>query len=115
MDMSGYAGSSFIRVEDLADGPQRKRIVSVEPGRFDKPNAEFDDGTALGLNATNVKTLMKVYGPDSDDWIGMEVELYVGTTKYQGTDQPSVLVRPISPAAAVKREPKPDFDDAPPF
>lgn len=117
MDMSGYAGSSFIRVEDLADGPQRKRLVSIEPGRFDKPVAKFDDGSQLSLNATNVKTLLKAYGPNSDDWIDMEVELYAGTTKYNGEDHASVLVRPISPPPAVKRtpQPRPSLDDEIPF
>ena len=47
MDMSRYASSSFIKVDDLADGPERKVIAEIGEGRFEKPVATFDDGTKL--------------------------------------------------------------------
>ena len=34
MDMSRYASSSFIKVDDLADGPERKMIADIEEGRY---------------------------------------------------------------------------------
>jgi hypothetical protein len=40
---------------------------------------------------------MKNYGPDSDDWLGKDVELTLGTVTYEGKLQDSVVIRPISP------------------
>ena len=44
MDMRQFAGSSFITVETLRDGPREEVIVSVEPGKYDKPVATFESG-----------------------------------------------------------------------
>jgi hypothetical protein len=38
------------------------------------------------------------YGFDDQDWIGAEIELYVGLTRFKGEDRDSVLIKPISPA-----------------
>ena len=70
MDMRQFAGSSFITVETLRDGPREEVIVSVAPGKYDKPVATFESGDQLSLNATNVNTLIKAYGPNDQDWVG---------------------------------------------
>jgi hypothetical protein len=57
----------------------------------------FEDGSILGLNATNTKILVKAYGPNSDVWIGKEIELFLGEVEYQKKMQPAVVVKPISP------------------
>jgi hypothetical protein len=44
---------------------------------------------------------MRSYGRESRDWIGREIELYIGATTYQGREQESVLVKPISPPIPV--------------
>ncbi len=75
MDMRDYAGSSFITVESLRDGPRRKTIVSVAPGKYDKPVATFESGDQFALNKTNIRTLINAYGEDSQDWTGYAVEL----------------------------------------
>jgi len=41
MNMREFAGSSFITVETLRDGPQEDVIESVAPGKYDKPVATF--------------------------------------------------------------------------
>lgn len=79
MDMTKYAGSTFIKVEDLAGGSLRKTIADVEEGKFEKPVATFRDGPKLSLNKTNVRTLIRAFGEDSSDWIDQLVELYAGT------------------------------------
>jgi hypothetical protein len=73
-------------------------IAKVKPGNYDKPDAHFTDGSILSLNATNVKALLKAYGPDSDDWTLREVELQLGRVKYQGEPTESIIVLPVSPA-----------------
>jgi hypothetical protein len=96
MDLSKYAGSRFIKLADVAKGPKRKVIASVVEGQFDKPVMQFADGTKLSLNVTNVNTLLDLFGSaDSEHVVGKLVELYAGTTKYQGSDKPSVLLRGV--------------------
>jgi hypothetical protein len=98
MDMTKYAGDVYLRVEDIRkSGPKQVRIEGVEEGQFDKPVATFDDGTSLALNQTNVRNLIRPYGPESSDWIGRVVELYIGPTTYQGRLQDSILIKSISP------------------
>ena len=121
MEMTKYAGATFIKVEDLASGSLRKTITDVEEGKFDKPVATFQDGSKLSLNKTNVRTLLRAFGDDSNDWIDRLVELYAGTVSDKnGEPMPSVLVRPVPPPAAAKAIPGPQptrgpMDDEIPF
>jgi hypothetical protein len=121
MDMSKYAGSSFIKVDDLVGGPVQKVIASIEEGRYEKPVVTFEDGSKLSLNGTNVGTLIRAFGKNAEDWIGQRIEIYAGTLRYNGNDNPAVLVRALDvlPTAA-RTPPKPqpprdDLDDAIPF
>ena len=114
MDMSRYATSSFIKVDDLADGPERKVITEIGEGRYDKPVATFEDGSKLSLNATNVSALIRAFGKNAEDWISQRVELYAGTLRYNGVDNAAVLVRALNPLPAAARtppKPPPPFDD----
>jgi hypothetical protein len=123
MDMRQFAGSSFITVESLRDGPREEKIVSVEPGKYDKPVVTFESGDKLSLNKTNVNALLKAYGPNDQDWIDCTVELYVGDLKYNGGILEGVMVRPVSPPKPVEaRTPVPktpppanDMNDDIPF
>jgi hypothetical protein len=112
MDTRKYMGNHFLKVDDLkASGPIRVRITDVSEGRFDKLDLSFHDGTRLSLNATNGRILARAYGMESDDWLGMELELKVGQIQYQGERQESILINPISPPLEHKAPPEPEFDD----
>jgi hypothetical protein len=115
MDMSKYASRKFIKPEDLAGGPQLKVFASIEPGQFGKPIATFEDGTKMSLNGTNVSTLIELFGTEHRDWIGEQIELYRGTLRYNGDDNPAVLVRLIPPPTAARTGPQSDMDDEIPF
>lgn len=122
MDMRPFAGSSFITVETLRDGPREEVIVSVAPGKYDKPVVTFESGDQLSLNKTNVNTLIRAYGPNDKDWIGCFIELSIGPLKYNGEKQEGVVVNPISPPKPVAAQtPLPkqprgkDMDDDIPF
>jgi hypothetical protein len=95
MDMRTYAARNFIKLEDVSEGPITKTIAAIEKGNFDKPEATFSDGSTLSLNKTSVLALGKVFGFESDDWVGRRVEIYAGDISYNGTTTSSVLVRPI--------------------
>jgi hypothetical protein len=122
MDISDQLLTGFIKFQHVADGPRRDVIAAVAPGRFG-PEAEMQGGGTLSLNQTNLRKLADAWGTETDRWIGKEVELYAGKTRYQGEDRDSVLVRTISPAltmaeraaAKPKQTLKHDLNDEIPF
>jgi hypothetical protein len=124
MDMSKYAGGNFLKVADLQEqGPFKAKIIDIEIGeKFGRPELTLSEGSVLSLNATNTATLLRSYGSDSDDWLGKEVELYVGEVEYKDKMVPTILIKPITPSpenkktvnkAAMKRKPASgsDMDD----
>jgi hypothetical protein len=117
MDMSRYSGSAFISVDDMRGGPRRMKISGFYIGNFDRPVLEFDESDdELTLNVTNTKVLVAQYGKDGRDWVGKEIELYLGETEYKGQKHESVLVRPVSPAIPFKERrepPKPEPKEVP--
>jgi|SRR5262245_7043502 len=100
MDIDRYSKDVYIKIEDLADGPRREKIVEVLDGRFDKPDMLFESGSKLGLNATNRRILKKHYGRETNAWAGRVVELYAGEVKFNNETRNSVLIRPITPPNA---------------
>ena len=100
-------------------------IVDVVKGNYNKLDLTFNDATKLSLNTTNGQAIVRAWGDESDDWIDKQVELSVGLTTYQGEQQESVLLKPITPATpanALKpvKLPKPtrqsdELDDNIPF
>jgi hypothetical protein len=114
MDLSQYAGTRYIRVEDLAGGPQRKIIANVELGQWDRPVLTFTDRSRLSLNGTNVNTIINVFGStESADLIDREIELYAGPVRVQGAEKIIVLVRASHPPPTTSLQE--DLDDTIPF
>jgi hypothetical protein len=100
MDISKYCGSRFLKVEDVRE-PVVETIAGVVEGKYDKPDLIFESGNKLSLNKTNASVLRRLFGKDTDDAVGAEVELYVGTIAYQGDDHEAVLIR-LPDSAGVK-------------
>jgi len=112
MDVSRYFAGVFLKVEDLeATGPMKAKIVDVSMGRYDKPDLTFDDGNKLSVNATNGRTLARVYGYETNNWIEKEVELFIGEVQYQGNPQASILIKPSSAPDKNKAPPTKRADD----
>ena len=115
MDMRKYSGSAFLKVDDIkASGPRRAAIVDVREGKYGRPDMEFDDGTKIGVNATNTKVLMNAYGRNSDSWVNKKVELAVGEVEYQGEPKACIIIKPIS-GLDKKDPPPPSMGDKIPF
>ena len=115
MDMRKYGRrSAFIKADQVRGQPRDEIIAFVKIGRFDRPDVTFKSGKQLTLNATNVDVLIDAYG-DSDNWVGKQIELFLGAIEYQGSDHEAVLVRPISPPIKQKKKATDDdeafFDD----
>jgi hypothetical protein len=119
VDVTKYLGSAFLKPRDVAAGPVRVVIADVVEGKYDKLDATFDDGTRLSLNVTNTRILARAYGTSAADWVGKEVELYLGEVEFKDKKQEAVLVKPISPPVEKKpppkRKPGGDMEDEIPF
>lgn len=46
------------------------------------------------LNATNEKSIIKLYGPFVENWQGQKITLYASTTSYQGENVECFRIRP---------------------
>jgi hypothetical protein len=121
MDMSEFAGRAFLRVADVENqGSFKAKIVAVErDNKFGKALLHLSEGSILSLNVTNTRTLIKSFGAESDDWLGGEVEIYLGTTMYEGEEKVTILLRVVSAEVEFKKatkpqKRKPDMDDGPP-
>ncbi|HEY5125748.1 MAG TPA: hypothetical protein VIJ35_00345 [Bradyrhizobium sp.] len=121
MDMRKYVTGTFVSLEDLRDSPPRsEKIVDVVEGKYEKPNLVFEGGDMVGVNTTNGRVLMRAFGPETNDWVGREVELYVGPLEYQGGVQDGVRIKPITAETELEPEPKQkppggEMDDEIPF
>jgi hypothetical protein len=125
VNLREWIGGTFLKPEDIGATPIVLTIVDVAEGKWEKPDLTFNNGWKLSLNKTNARTIARAWGYESDDWIDKPVELSVGLTTYQGEQQESVLLKPITPATpanALKpvKLPKPtrqsdELDDNIPF
>jgi hypothetical protein len=106
MDMRKFSGETFIKADDVRDGPLEMQVAVVKEGRYG-PDLVFESGELLGLNATNNRILMRAYGPNSEDWIGKKVQLTFGQVEYQKEMKDTVVVKPIDPPSE-HRTPLPD-------
>jgi hypothetical protein len=98
MDMRPFSGRVFLKLDDIRAGQLELEIADAKPGKYGKPDLYFRSGEILSLNATNCRTLIQAYGPDSTDWVGKQIRLVVGEVEYQGRLQDGIIVEPISPA-----------------
>lgn len=115
MNVREFIGT-FLKPEDVAT-PVVLTIADVAEGKYGL-DLTFDDGSKMGLNATNGRKLAKAWGYESEAWIGKQIELSAGTIPFDGEDRPTIALTPISPAmspteqALAKRDP---IDDDMPF
>lgn len=102
MDARKYA-SKYIKPDQVRDGAIQTRIVSVgEDERYGRLMLELEIGSQFALNDGNTDVLIKAWGHDTDQWIGLELALELGTYKdwRDETEKETVKVRAISPATA---------------
>jgi hypothetical protein len=117
MDMRKFGGGA-IRPDDLRDGPRVERIVEItENETHGCAVLHFESGDSLFCWNTIARVLNRAWGFDSDDWIGQEVELSLGTyrDKKTDTDKEQIVVRAVSPPKSKSVPAKHDMDDDIPF
>lgn len=122
--------SKWLKASDFEDGDATLTIREVGQERIgqgkdaaDKFVLYFvDEDRGLVLNKTNVGTIAKLHGDDTDDWIGKDVTLFATEVQFQSEMVEAIRVRskpprrpgqkaakPTAPAEAVTDDP----DDAP--
>lgn len=110
--------SKYVGAHDLK-GDTTVEILSIKMDTLvlergdkeDKPIVRFK-GTkkALVLNKTNAKTIAKLYGNDTDNWIGKKVILFATTCQAFGADVECIRIRPHEPSNAPQRSVKESLD-----
>ena len=114
--------SRFLKASDL-NGPTRLKIEAIrreEIGDESKYVVTFvGHEKALVLNKTNAKTIAKMYGRDTDNWIGRWITLIATQVDFRGemVDAVRVKFEPPKPRLAPKPAspppmPEPQLDAA---
>lgn len=84
--------SKYLRADDLRGRRVKVKISHVEMADVgdaempeDKPIVFFEGKSkGLVLNRTNAGTIAAVYGDETDNWVGKEIELFPTTTDFKG-------------------------------
>lgn len=105
MRMSDAFPSDYLRAGDLRDQSVKVVIADVKMetiGDDHKPVVYFEGKQkGLVLNKTNGSMIATVYGDDTDNWTGGEIEMYPTMVDFQGRSVAAIRVRipPRKPAA----------------
>lgn len=116
MNIESAFPSTYVKAADLGGKNARLIIRSVTMetvGNEQKPIMYFEKrDKGLVLNRTNANTISLVYGQNTDDWVGGEIELFPAMVDFQGRTVEAIRVRipPRKPQAA-KSQYDNGFDD----
>ena len=105
MNISDVFDSRFVRAADLKGTDSTVTISRVVmeslghgPDADSKPVVYFTDRKkALVLNRTNSAAIAKLYGSETEDWVGKSITLYPTETSFRGQQVPCVRVRNEAP------------------
>lgn len=94
-----YVGAYWIPpgedVTVVIDYVQRENVKGVGGKSEECTVAHLRDGVKpFILNATNSKSIAKLYGPYIEDWAGQPITLYASTTKMAGETVECLRIRP---------------------
>lgn len=79
-------------------GCSRVELTGENNKKSKKPGVLFrGEPKKLALNKTNGKTIAKLYGKDTEDWVGELITIYATTTEFGGETRDCIRVRPRRP------------------
>jgi hypothetical protein len=109
MKLSNLFPSPYFKAVDLADGSVTLKIESTKLEKMgdgeSKPVLRFvGQEKGLVLNKTNGNMLCKLYGDDTDDWVGRLVQLTSMTTEFSGKVVDCIRLRPPLASDELKAE-----------
>jgi hypothetical protein len=89
MDVSSFLSGNFLTHLDLPQPSQVWTIQQAAPqlvGTDQKICISFAEYPAkpLGLNKTNLRRIVDLYGTQAESWIGKQLQVYRSTTTYSG-------------------------------
>ena len=89
---SKYVSSGDLNGEDITVTIQRARIDEIEGEdclmlSFEGRKKDFV------VNKTNAKSIAKLHGDETDDWIGKQITLYQTQTEYKGEMVDCIRIR----------------------
>lgn len=97
--------SKYLNATDVGNGTFKLTVVSVVMEKMEndgamKPVMSFQGAQkSMPINATNWDNMAVVYGDESDNWIGKQVEMYTEATRMpNGTPTRGVRIRPVAGA-----------------
>lgn len=103
------SSSKFLKAADLiVDGKATKPVVEIETAEVQENtyNGETKKQVVLsfvgkekvlGLNVTNARRISQLISPDSDEWPGYRIKLYVDQTEMDGKVVDCIRVMPDLP------------------
>ena len=123
MRVKRFLSSTFLTPADVeAAGSELtasiQDVEEVEPRDGPKLMLVFEgDHSSLVLNQTNIRTLAKAFGDNSDDWLGNSITLFCVDVEVQGEMRRGIRIRPpqTTKPRPVPRGGKPDIDRFHPF
>jgi hypothetical protein len=105
--------SNYLTSEDIPEQGIVVTIDRLEPARMPDGAmkqvmffAEREKGMILNVTKWNV--MERLYGEESDDWIGERITLYPGETPFEGELRPCINIKNKKPAAEPKKAPEPN-------
>ncbi len=120
MKISTAFPSNYIKASDLNGKPwdMKIRTVAMEDlgqgsDKESKPVLYFDGvQKGLVLNKTNATNIAKVYGDDTGNWTGKDIQVFPTTTEFKGETVDAIRVR-VVPEAQPEKQPEPQPTAAP--
>lgn len=99
--------SKWLRSADCEDGDLTLTIAGIKQERIGQGSQADEkwvlvfkeDDRGLVLNKTNSNTICKLYGDDTDDWVGKQIMLYATEVQFQGDMVEAIRIRSKPPRA----------------
>ena len=111
-----FAGSSYVKLEDLKNKPPLRERISFakeEDGEYgEKLRAVLRERQESQPQRDQRRQLIRDISEDYDDWPGHDVEVFAGEVDFQNGRANAVLVRLIT--AKKRKAVTPEFDDPTP-
>lgn len=101
--------SKYLKASDVEDEHPTvtiSRITREEVGQTKdmRPIVYFDEfDKGVVLNKTNATNVSKLYGSDTDNWIGKTVILGTAMVDFQGESKPAIRIWPPKRTAPAKK------------
>lgn len=108
--------STYLKADEFEEGEQRVLTIADvkletlgKPGaqQEEKPVAYFSDSKPMVLNKTNAHVIGKLYGTQTDDWVGQRITVFAMDVDSFGEIVRALRVRPTVPGRGAASVPAP--------